>query len=350
MYYNQGDKALILSRFNENLPPRPNCTDDFDNGVFQAPKEKAINKRYIQPNYGVHHYIVLDIDHDNAFWGDYDLPVPTIRTITRATGRSHWLYELKTPVYLWVNARPKPMRWLLDLEKTLTIQAEADEGYKGNLTKKPLHPFWQVETYGNLYPLAELEEHVRKDTREQVQIRRKQENKSEYSALGRNCHLFDHGRFYAYPIVHTYKELESFYDSILQEILHENSVSFTNNPLGTRECEGIAKSISEWTFKRKDTIGKGRNKVKDKGDLRRRQSNSAHATNQKRKDKNRAKIYKAVAELKAEGKKITGTAIIRKSGLSRKGGVRPSSHLEKVKVFPTVSPSDISGFGVLDPD
>lgn len=319
MYYKQGDKAGILSRFNGNLPPRPYCSDDPKKyGQFQAPPEKAIQKRYIQPNYKVHYYIVLDIDHYNVFWGDYDLPVPTIRTITKKSGRSHWLYELKRPVYLWDNARIKPKRWLLNLEKSFTIQAEADDGYKGNLTKNPLHPFWQVETYGNQYQLAELEEHVRKDTREQVRIRRKQEDKSEYSALGRNCHLFDHGRFYAYPIVHTHKLLESFYDSILQEILHENTMSFALNPLGTRECEGIAKSISEWTFKRKDTIGKGRNKVKSKGDLRRRQVNSAKTTHQKRKDKSRAKIYKAVAELLAEGKKVTGTALIRKSGLSRK--------------------------------
>lgn len=307
----------ILARFNYNLPLKPYCTNDFNKyGIHYTEKEQAVRHRYIQPCFGIEAYVRLDVDHDNTYWYDHDLPQPTIRTINRENGHSHWLYELKEPVYTWSRANPKIANWFKQINKGFTIQADADPGYNGLLTKNPLIDHWIVATWDNRYTLGELNECIRADTQEQLIVKRKQADKAE-SAPGRNCHLFDHGRFFAYPIAREHKLVGTLYTEILDVINQENTEEFPNNPLPSRECEQIAHSIAQWTWPRRFDF-KIPNKVKDIEDLKERQSKSAEATNQKRKDKTRETIRKAVAELEAEGQKITGTAVIKKSGLSRR--------------------------------
>ena len=307
----------ILSRFDYNLPFRPYCTDDPRIGQWPADKEEALRHRYIQPNFGTHAYIVLDVDHDDVWWYDCDLPQPTIRTIRKKTGRSHWLYELQNPVFTWSRAKAQPREYLNSIISGMTLQAEADSNYAGLLTKNPRHEFWIVNTWDNRYTLDELDEHIRLDTRNELKIRRKQRDKAEYSSLGRNCYLFDCGRYHAYPIAIKHKSVETLYKDVIEHIKYENALTFPRNPLPQRECEQTAWSIAKWTFPRRYKLGKRRNKTKDIGDLRRRQANSAKATNKKQREESAGNIRKAIAELEAEGRKVGADEISEKTGLNR---------------------------------
>ena len=309
----------ILSRFEFNLPFRPYCTNDKERGIWYTDKEQALLCRYIQPNFGTHSYIMLDIDSDNVWWYDCDLPEPTIRTTTKENGKSHWLYELQHPVFVWKNrARSKPIEYLNNITLAMTIQAEtADLNYTGLLTKNPCHQYWRVETWNNRYTLAELDEYIRLETRNELKIRRKQRDKAEYSSRGRNCYLFDFGRYHAYSIAIKHKNVDTLYQDVLEQINYQNALTYPGNLLPQRECEQIAWSIAKWTFPRRHNLGKGRNKTKDKGDLRQRQVKSAKTTNQKRKDKTRTRIHKAIREIEASGKKVTTAEIHRATGIAK---------------------------------
>lgn len=307
----------ILSRFEFNLPLRPYCTNNKESGIWYTSKEQALLCKYIQPNFGIHCYIPLDIDSDNVWWYDYDLPEPTMRIITPGTGRSHWLYKLQRPVFTWSKAKAKPREFLDFITCAMTIQAiAADEQYRWLLIKNPYHKHWRVETYDNRYTLAELDEHIRRDTRAELKIRRKQRDKAEYSSLGRNCFLFDCGRYYAYPIAYQHNSIESLYQDVLEQINYQNAFTFPRNLLPQRECEQIAWSIAKWTYPRRHNFSKGR-KTKDDEDLRQRQKKSAEATNQKQREESAGNIRKAIAELEAEDRKVTADQISEKTELNR---------------------------------
>ena len=302
----------VLSRFFDNLPPLARHTYDPRRGTQLDGKDTASQSFYIQPYHRIQAYLCFDIDHDYATWYETDTPRPTIETITPSTGTRHYLYELNTPVLHFRRARKDIIAWTKDITKGLTRRLDADPRFTGHLTKNPLSEKWTVKTANLKYELSELAELTTSGN----QITQK-EIDTEYATHGRNCYLFERGRFFAYRIASAHGTEQSLYRAILEELNRANDEQFTADPLPYKELETTARSIAKWTFPRRFEFAI-RNRTVDKADLKARQSRNAKETNQKRKDKTQARIHKAIAELTEQGKRITKSAVARQAGLNRK--------------------------------
>lgn len=136
----------VLKRFEEQLPQRPYCTDDFDSGTRIRRRDIAVKKAYLQPNHNKHIvYLPFDIDRQDAgaAWLDGNVPPPTLTIFNPANGHAHLLYELAAPVTDYYE-HPKPMRYLEAIKHAYSERLEADAAYPGCLVKNPLHPRWPV--------------------------------------------------------------------------------------------------------------------------------------------------------------------------------------------------------------
>jgi hypothetical protein len=293
-------------------------------------KHKAIRLRYIQPNFPkILIYLMFDIDREGgAFaWEDNDLPVPTFIVVNPENAHAHLIYELLTPVLLWDNASPKPIAYLDAIRRGYASTLGADLGYSSLITKNPCHSHWRRLAYpAAQYSLGELADYVSLTSEHYKQRRGIRE---DYAALGRNCTLFEVGRIYAYDSVCGLNGQDTLYAVVLAYISTYNAQEFAE-PLPTREVESVAKSISKWTWERRENFkgrsGRHRRKTTDE-ELKQKQIQSAHNTAEIKRAATEAKIKNAVEKFLREGRKITKAAIAREAGISREAASRYYSHL-----------------------
>ncbi|MCH8293440.1 replication initiation protein, partial [Candidatus Poribacteria bacterium] len=98
--YNKNHPAL--SRFFENLPNYPRCTDNLKAGCRKCPKHIAIKRRYIELNKENYSVTYLPYDCDSPIgmlmWHIRSLPPPTLSVSNWDNFRSHLTWELSMPV------------------------------------------------------------------------------------------------------------------------------------------------------------------------------------------------------------------------------------------------------------
>ena len=316
-YYTKQDSGCqakidnpVLTRFINNLPRRPYCTDNPTLGQYIHPLDRAIHHLYIQPNFGISAYLIFDIDYNGVSWYDFDLPQPSITTATPQKGTCHYCYELATPILKWQKASLKAIRFADAVTHAYTETLRADAGYSGLLTKNPLHPFWLVETYNRVYTLDELACHVELPTMGQAK------KVHESDDIGRNCAIFNSARRVAYKIAKEYESVESLKKEVWRVCIEINQDSFSDDLLPDREVEGIAESIARWTFPRRFDFGVTKRLGHD--ELKTTLTNNALATNKKRNDKTRQTIRNAIRSLENSGVQITVSAVAKKTGYARK--------------------------------
>ena len=242
----------VLTRFFDNLPRRPYCTDNPTLGQYIHPLDRAVQRLYIEANFGISAYLIFDIDYNGASWYDFDLPQPTVTTTTPQKGTCHYCYELATPILKWQKASLKAIRYADAVTHAYTESLGADAGYSGLLTKNPLHPFWLVETYNRVYTLDELARHVELPTIGQAK------QVHETDDIGRNCAIFNTARKVAYKIAKEHESVESLKKDVWHICTEINDDLFIDDLLPDREVEGIAESIAKWTFPRRFDFGKSK--------------------------------------------------------------------------------------------
>lgn len=313
-------QSSVYDRFFSNLPKKPYCTNDLSYGLKIRPKQKAIRLRYIQPNFPkIIIYLMFDVDRDEAgaSWIDASLPKPTFIVVNLENGHAHLIYELLTPVLLWDNASPKPIAYLDAIRRAYAQVLGADLGYSSLITKNPSHRTWYTFAYSVQYELWELADYV---SLSQSHYKPQRGIREDYAALGRNCTLFEVGRIYAYDSVYGLNGQEKLYAVVYGYIETYNATEFAE-PLPTREVEGIAQSISKWTWERRENFkgrsGRHRRKTTD-SELKKIRSANASKTNEIRKAATEAKIKKAIDKFLREGWKITKSAIAREAGITRR--------------------------------
>jgi hypothetical protein len=323
-------RSSVDLRFFDNLPQKPYCTNDLSYGLKIRPKEKAIRFRYIQPNFPkILIYLMFDVDRDEAgaSWIDASLPKPTFIVVNLENGHAHLIYELLTPVLLWDNASPKPIAYLDAIRRAYAFALGADLGYSSLITKNPSHSTWYTFASSLQYELGELADYVELPDSHYKQARGIRE---DYAALGRNCTLFEVGRFHAYDRVSDLSGQEKLYAVVLGYLSTYNATEFAES-LPEREVHGIAISISKWTWERRENFkgrsGRHRRQTLNDEELRERHIQGAHSTNEIRKAATEAKIKKAVEKFLRLGRKITKAAIAREAGISREAASRYYSHL-----------------------
>jgi hypothetical protein len=234
-----------IDDFYEKLPYKPYCSDELGLTVIR-PKKTAIKKSYIQINQPTQDfYLVFDIDRDFALmaWQDRNLPTPAWVSVNPLTGYAHCAYKLAGAVCTSDMARLKPLKYLAAIESAFIEKLDSDRAYARLLTKNPYHSKWKTVFFTDYaYSLDELADYV--DLKGHP-IRGK-----DASGLGRNCELFDKGRYWAYKEIREYWKpgyKKEWFQAVEDYLLSINGLF--NNPLAYSEIKGIAKSIAKWTYK-----------------------------------------------------------------------------------------------------
>lgn len=225
------------------------CADDFENGTYRKPKEKALNKKYIgyNNNYFINGF-VFDIDHENAVFEAYDsgLPKPNIIIQNVANGHAHLLYALKAPVCKTDNGKVKPLKLASLIQTGFTNRLKADRAYADLLMKNPINEAEWRTIWGNVeaYDLSYLSEFIPDNITTEKRL--------PSIGLGRNVNLFEDLRQYAYKSVLKFKE-KSNYEKWEKELILKadglNTFCNGNNLLSYNEIKATARSVAKWTWR-----------------------------------------------------------------------------------------------------
>lgn len=222
-------------------------------------KEFGISKNYIQVNTPTYQQAIL-LDHDDeAFMADlrYEhshLPQPNIVIENKGNGRAHSITLLKAPVPKTEKSHKHPITYCKAVETALTLEYDADPYYNRIWVKNPFSDAYRVhilrdEPYelGELADKLELRPYTAKEAKAELTLAKKRAE-SEGIFLGRNCHLFDMVRHWAYQEIRNYRgtDLELWRSAVMQETMVQNAT--LNNPLDYNELKGIAKSIARWVW------------------------------------------------------------------------------------------------------
>jgi hypothetical protein len=299
-------KLPPLDRFYGDLPHKPYCTDHL--GVLDIrPKIQAAKKKYIQHNQPcLVSYFVFDIDRPDAAlaWFDTNLPRPYWTSQNPENGHCHICYRLTIPFPTSDIAHIRPIRYAAAVQAALAEKLGADVGYSGLITKNPLHPHWRTVVWTeDTYELDYLADFVNL-----IGFPKKRHLDQ---GLGRNCHIFDTTRKWAYSEIRNY--WDSNYTQWQQAVLaHCQSINngFTE-PLAHNEVKATAKSISKWTWKNVNKSGfsqiqavRGR-----KGGLSSNSSNGGKARSQRYND-----LRQQAVVLRTQGQSYTEIAKLLKIG------------------------------------
>ncbi len=234
----------------EELPPKPYCSDDLKTGLRIRPRSTALTKRYIQLN-PPHQKVFLTFDLDYCTWSciarEVDLPQPIWCVGNAKNGHAHLIYGLKYPIYTTSAAHLRPLKWLAAIESAMRRKLRADPMYSGLISKNPWSNKWLVSQTGNLlYTLNYLSEWV------DLSMKSLKTPRDEVIGLGRNCAVFENVRVWAYREIRRHwgsrEECYRNWEKAVRYRCEEENSKFSE-PLDRRELWGIAKSISRWVWK-----------------------------------------------------------------------------------------------------
>ena len=243
---------LILDQFINTIPKKPYASDNLNYGVKICSKDAALLKVYLQPNHPYYlHNIVFDLDYEASLveilYSKTGLPLPNLIIENKENGRSHAIYQLKTPVFKTDASRQKPIIYLNAIHSTLQHVLDADANYTGLICKNPLNDRWRTNTLRHTpYSLDELANKLEIDWK-QISKPIKQD---EAVGLGRNCYIFHKARHWSYVAIRKHRgaTYNTWLQSVLDHCLKLNEG--ITEPLGYNEVKGISKSIARWVWKR----------------------------------------------------------------------------------------------------
>lgn len=240
-----------IEKFENKIQKYAFCCDDFNDGVYRSPKDKALLKKYIAfNNKSFINGLVFDVDHENGAiaWDLADLPKPNVIIQNTRNRHAHLLYALKNPVLKTDAARMKPLRLASIVQRSFMERLGADRAYADILMKNPSNINEWRTTWTNIpaYDLDYLADFV-PDT-----IITKRSKTSPVYGLGRNVNLFEDLRIISYKDVLKYKANKTYYDfyeHMLSHAIMLNSHCNVNDLLSHNEVNQICKSICKWTWR-----------------------------------------------------------------------------------------------------
>lgn len=353
-HQNPPSQQSSLLHFVVNLPPKPYCSDNLMR-VNIRPVKTAIKYAYIQPNdpYNVR-CVVFDMDLGaESFhrFEDAGTATPNLIVQNPENLNCHYIYLIKNPVWINNTGRQAPQAYLNAIKHAMTAQLGADSRYSGLICKNPLNPQWRtIELHSHLYSLDDMSKYVDLSLPSIERDRAKAEKGLiDVVINGRNDHLFTVLRLFAYERIAKYKGLEGSISSSKAFAMWQNAIEKEamrintdfSNALPYSEIKSTTKSVSRWTWEHYDAGTKAQRGKMGFGETRntnielpmlpeeerkRRQSLSAHLTHKHRKENTELKIKQAIERLKANGEKVTKSAVAKLTGLDRAGIIRNYSH------------------------
>lgn len=236
--------SAALQYFEENLPHRPYHTDDLAFGLRISGKGRALLARYIQQNQPhAQFWLVFDVDREGAAidWSDRNAPAPNITVKNPVNGHAHLLYALNIAVRTAPDASVKALKYAAAVERSLCEKLCADVNYSGLICKNPFHLEWQVmEWREEAYTLDELADYLSASARRSI---------DKHYGMGRNCHLFEMTRKWAYRAIRQgWPAFSQWLDAVIQRVEMYNASLPV--PLSPPECRAIGKSIAKYTYRK----------------------------------------------------------------------------------------------------
>lgn len=226
-----------------DLPNKPYCTNAKGFCHIRT-KSEAIKHAYIQPNHpAVVHWLVFDIDNDNALFAyhDHNAPRPQLIIKNPHNGHAHYCYKLSEKVGIWGRSSERAVKYLDAVYNALQRKLGADRGYSGNLIKNPAHSDWQTYATGaeKSYSLAELADYLELEPLHA----QKEPIQANNGYFGRNCAVFHETRHQAYAIAHKHDYKTLF--TVVLDIATKQNAKF-DDPMNPNEVRHIAKSITRY--------------------------------------------------------------------------------------------------------
>ncbi|GCX14539.1 plasmid replication protein Rep [Escherichia coli] len=157
-------------------------------------------------------------------------------------GHAHLLYALNIAVRTAPDASVKALKYAAAIERALCEKLGADVNYSGLICKNPFHLEWQVmEWREEAYTLDELADYLDLSTSARRSI-------DKHYGMGRNCHLFEMTRKWAYRAIRQgWPAFSQWLDAVIQRVeLYNASLPV---PLSPPECRAIGKSIAKYTHR-----------------------------------------------------------------------------------------------------
>ncbi|EJR2242889.1 replication initiation protein [Escherichia coli] len=237
--------SAALQYFDENLPHRPYHTDDLAFGLRISGKGRALLARYIQQNQPhAQFWLVFDVDREGAAidWSDRNAPAPNITVKNPVNGHAHLLYALNIAVRTAPDASVKALKYAAAVERSLCEKLCADVNYSGLICKNPFHLEWLVmEWREDAYTLDELADYLDLSASERRSI-------DKHYGMGRNCHLFEMTRKWAYRAIRQgWPAFSQWLEAVIQRVEMYNASLPV--PLSLAECRAIGKSIAKYTHR-----------------------------------------------------------------------------------------------------
>ena len=209
----------LVNSFNEVLPKKPYCTDDFEDGLKIRSKKYAIKKKYIQHNQpSMAYWIVLDIDRPFDFSTEFGLfPPPNLQIQNPINKHCHLLFRLETPVCTSELAKWKPLNFLANVEYSLKLKFQSDMAYANLITKNPNFLNWDVtEIRQEFWDLNEFSGWF------DIENRPKNKDLKKEQGFGRNCTIFDVVRKWAYKNFRDYPNQRIFAKAVKAQCVSLN--------------------------------------------------------------------------------------------------------------------------------
>ncbi len=157
-------------------------------------------------------------------------------------GHAHLLYALNIAVRTAPDASVKALKYAAAIERALCEKLGADVNYSGLICKNPFHLEWQVmEWREEAYTLDELADYLDLRASERRSV-------DKHYGMGRNCHLFEMTRKWAYRAIRQgWPAFSQWLDAVIQRVEMYNASLPV--PLSPPECRAIGKSIAKYTHR-----------------------------------------------------------------------------------------------------
>lgn len=304
---NDGDVAARtpVERFTQKIPGRPWCSDDLRFGVRIRPRETALRSAYIQPNFPwLTSYIALDLDREGAalIAEQLALPRPTITTVNPNSSHAHLLFELQWPVSI---GNLKAASLLQAVREGLMFSFGADSRYRGTLTQNPISPRWITHESDIAYTLSGLAEALPAQCLRAARVWPKPGAgvPNPLDVASRNCDCFEYVRHFGYRLAGRCLSKSELYERIYA-LCHIQNGSYSP-PLQASELGSIAKSVTGWCWRKRESLMRKRADGKNRGILQlpaglsieARQREGARFTHKIRREETADSIAQAFAKL-----------------------------------------------------
>lgn len=308
--------------FYDNLMNKVNVSED---DYFQMIRSKKNCQKYshIQYNHksGMN-YICLDCDNDVFQTLEDKNLYPNLIALNKDNNKGHMFFRLNSFVGTTSNSRMKPQRTARLLNHSLNNYLGCDKQFTGVQSKNPLNTDkYRVYSYSqDGYDFNDLFDNIPDEfiyLNEPGRIIVEDKELLLVNVGERNSHLFDKTRKEAYKLKNKINNYNDLYAEIERIYLSFNAA--IQEPLSFGEAKHSIKSITNYVYYKYTGDKKNRGVLNLAAyghdlTLQDKQVIGANHTNKTQRENTEQALLAAVAELQANGKKVTQKAVAERSG------------------------------------